>query len=271
MFSDMKVRHLMGVTALSLITTTVLVVISFLFFDTDEEFLIVALNLVFYVVIPVIFFRYHFNKQGVSLQQVVYKKGIKRWIPSIFGIVIISMAFSLGSFWLFLYSLNPFFPSMVNFLLEGVLMSENTFYLAFEIIAITILAPIAEEFVFRGVILHRLIGKTSIWGGVLLSSLLFGILHADMIGAFLFGVIASLLFIRTGNLLIPIIMHALNNSIAVVLMFISPTWPDWFSILERSDVTAKAFPNAFLLIISSILTGYIVYRLGKGLRVIKLK
>ena len=66
------------------------------------------------------------------------------------------------------------------------------FYLLIEIVMITILAPIVEEFFFRGVILQRLIKKTSIWGGILISSLLFGILHADIIGAFVFGVIAAL-------------------------------------------------------------------------------
>lgn len=264
----MKIRHLIGITALSLIAMLILLFFIFLFSDADEQFLMVALNLVFYGFIPVIFFRYHFRKQGISVHQVVYTRGIKRWMPSILGIVIISMAFSLSTFWLFLYSLNPIFPSAVNFLLEGVLMPENGFYLAFEIIAITILAPIVEEFVFRGVILHRLIGKTSVWGGILISSLLFGILHVDIIGAFLFGIITSLLFIKTGNLLIPIIMHMLNNTIAVVLMFVAPTWPDWLSILEQSDVTTKAFPNAILLVVSSILTGYIVYRLAKKNRII---
>ena len=194
MFGEMKIRHLIGVNILSSILMFILLFIVLTFSNLHEEFLMLALNLVFYVVTPLVFFKYHFKKQGTSVRQVIYTKGTKRWIPLIFGIVIVSMAFSLGTFWLFLYTLNPFFPSIVNLFLDKGLMPENGFYLAFEIIAITILAPIVEEFIFRGVVLHRLIGKTSIWGGILLSSLLFGILHADIIGAFLFGVIASLLF-----------------------------------------------------------------------------
>lgn len=266
MFAEMKIRHLIGVTALSLLAMSILLLFIFTFTDMHEEFLMVALNFVLYVVTPVIFFKYHFKKQGVSVRQVVYTKGVKRWTSSIFGIVVVSIAFSLATFWLYLYALNPFFPSIVNLFLEDVPLPDNAFYFAFDIITITILAPIVEEFVFRGVILHRLIRKTSVWGGILLSSLLFGILHADIIGAFLFGVIASLLFIKTGNLLIPILMHALNNTIAVVFMFVAPTWPDSIAILERSDIVEKAFPNATLLVISSILTGYIVYRLGKGMQ-----
>ena len=262
----MKIRHLLGLTAIISFIFIILCFFLFLFSAADEELLMVAGNLVFYLIVPIFFFRYHFRKQGISVRQVVHTKGIQRWIPSILGIVIVSIAFSLGTFWLLLYSLNSFFPPVVDFLLEGTLMPENLWFLALEIISITILAPIVEEFIFRGVILHRLIRKTSVWGGILISSLVFGFLHADFMGAFLFGIIASLLFLRTGNLLIPILMHMINNTIAVVLMFVAPTWPDWISILEKSDITVKAFPNTIVLIISSIFTGYIVYRLGKGLR-----
>ena len=74
-------------------------------------------------------------------------------------------------------------------------MPESGVFLVIEIVMITILAPIVEEFFFRGVILQRLIKKSSVWGGILISSLIFGILHADIIGAFLFGVITALIVI----------------------------------------------------------------------------
>jgi uncharacterized protein len=194
-------------------------------------------------------------------------KGVPRWIPSIFVIVIISIAFSLSAFWLYLYLLSPILPFVVDFLLEETPMPESGLYLVIEIFMITILAPIVEEFFFRGVILQRLIKKSSVWGGILISSLLFGILHADIIGAFIFGVITALLFIRTGNLLIPILLHMLNNTLAVLLMYVPPTWIEWLDVIaitSRSDVAATAGPHLILLIISSILTTIIVYRLGKG-------
>lgn len=267
MFEEMKIRHLLSLTAIISVIFIILCFFLLLFSGVNQEFFMAAGNLVLYVIIPIIFFRYHFRKHNVSVRQVVYTKGVRRWIPSISGIVIVSIAFSLSAFWFFLYTLNSFFPPLVDFLLEATLMPENKGFLAIEIITIVILAPIVEEFIFRGVILHRLIRKTSVWGGILISSLVFGFLHADFIGAFLFGIITSLLFLRTGNLMIPILMHMINNTIAVVLMYVAPTWPDWLSILEKSDITAKAFPNIIVLIISSIFTGYIVYRLGKGLQI----
>lgn len=265
MFEEMKIRHLLGITALFSILLVIVLVFLLTFSIVDENFASFSSYLVYYVLIPLIFFGYHIRKQGFSVRQVVFIKDIKRWIPSLFGIVFVSIAFSLSAFWLLLYSLNPILPLLVDFLMEGYQMPESGLYLGIEIIGITVLAPIVEEFVFRGVILQRLIGKSSVWGGVLISSLLFGILHADVIGAFLFGIIASLLFIRTGNLLIPILMHAINNTIAVIFMFVAPAWPKSVAIIEKSDIVAKAFPNLVMLIISTILTGYIVFRLGKGI------
>ena len=65
----------------------------------------------------------------------------------------------------------------------------------------------------------------------------------------------------------------LNNTIAVALMYVPPTWIEWldvFALTNRSDVAATAIPHLILLLISSILTGIIVYRLGKGLHVKKI-
>jgi len=143
-------------------------------------------------------------------------------------------------------------------------MPENPVYLGIMLISIAIIGPIAEEFIFRGVLLHRMMKKTSMWGGIIISSILFGILHADVFGAFIFGVIASLLYIKTRNLLIPILLHIINNSIAVIWMYVAPTWPKW-GIMQSSELVEKALPNAIVLVISSVLIGWVIVRLMKGL------
>ena len=49
---------------------------------------------------------------------------------------------------------------------------------------------------------------------IIASSLLFGALHPDPLGAALFGVGMCLLYLRTHSLWVPIIAHALNNFLA---------------------------------------------------------
>lgn len=256
----MKTRHLFGLSILLMVVFG----IGAIFLPYNDNFVEAGITLILYIAAPILFFRYHFRKQGRSVREVVFKEGTIEWLPRLIGFVLISIAFSISVFWLQLFALYPIFPGFVDFLLEPIPMPENPIYLVISLVSIAIIGPIAEEFIFRGVLLHRMMKKTSMWGGILISSILFGLLHADVVGAFIFGVITSLLYLKTRNLLIPILMHIINNSIAVIWMYVAPTWPKW-GIMNSSELYDKALPNAIVLVISSILMGWIIVRLVKSL------
>ncbi|MEM8645757.1 MAG: CPBP family intramembrane glutamic endopeptidase [Pseudomonadota bacterium] len=102
--------------------------------------------------------------------------------------------------------------------LDGVLGSAGN------LVAACLLAPIAEEVLFRSLMLNRL---RRLWGttaAIVLSSLVFAALHVDHLGAFLFGVILSVYFLRSGSLVGPIVVHASNNVVASVLEAVSNWW-----------------------------------------------
>ena len=82
---------------------------------------------------------------------------------------------------------------------------------------VVVLAPAVEEFLFRGLLLHRLAERLGVPLAVGLSGLLFGLVHDEVLGHTLFGVAAALLYLRTGSLWAPIILHAANNTVAVGL------------------------------------------------------
>ncbi len=81
------------------------------------------------------------------------------------------------------------------------------------LIALALLAPVAEEILFRGFMLNRFRHKLGTVAAVILSSLIFAVLHADLFGAFLFGVIVSAIYLQTGSLVGPILVHISNNTI----------------------------------------------------------
>ncbi|MEM7427738.1 MAG: CPBP family intramembrane glutamic endopeptidase [Pseudomonadota bacterium] len=87
------------------------------------------------------------------------------------------------------------------------------------VIAAVILAPVVEEFFFRGLLFSRFLKRFGLIAAMIVPSLLFGVLHADVLGAFFFGVILSFLFLRTGSLVGPIIIHMSNNALAVLTEF----------------------------------------------------
>ncbi|KOF10650.1 hypothetical protein AC739_08290 [Planococcus glaciei] len=225
----------------------------------------VGIQLTFYVIVPVLYFGRQFQKQQVPLSRVVFLKGASRWLLPLTGLVTLSTFFSMAMLWLQLRVLMPVAPWMVDSLLERAPFPDNIAYLITVSLIVAVIGPIAEEFMFRGLLLKRLISKTSMWEGIGTSSLLFGMLHMDFFGAFLFGVTASILYLLTDNLLIPILLHIFHNSLVVGLMFISPGWPEWLTVMESADIYTKAVPNAIVLFVTSILIFAVILRLAQSL------
>jgi membrane protease YdiL (CAAX protease family) len=79
-----------------------------------------------------------------------------------------------------------------------------------------VVASVVEELLFRGVVLHRWAHRWSTRTAVLASALVFGLGHADILGATAFGIVMALLYVRTGALWVPIACHMLNNGLAVL-------------------------------------------------------
>jgi len=113
-------------------------------------------------------------------------------------------------------------------LLKNHLRLWQTFSLGF---AAVVLAPTAEEMLFRGILYPfvKQLGhpRAALWG----TSILFGIIHFNL-GALAplvcLALVWTWLYERTGNLLAPIIAHAMFNGVNFFLL--TADLPDW---LER--------------------------------------
>lgn len=91
------------------------------------------------------------------------------------------------------------------------------------ILMATLVAPIAEEFIFRGYlygVMRRFLGRVP---GIALSSILFAAMHLhlpSMPGLTVLAVMLCLLYERTGSLWSNIIVHATFNTISIVMLLI---------------------------------------------------
>ena len=92
------------------------------------------------------------------------------------------------------------------------------------------IAPIAEEFFFRGVLFRSLADRRGFWTGAIVSGLLFGLVHlpvgepfADALVLPLVmtctGVALAWIYERRGSLLAPIAAHMVFNAIGLALIF----------------------------------------------------
>ena len=75
-------------------------------------------------------------------------------------------------------------------------------------------APLAEEFIFRGLVFGGLRRSMGLAASMVMSSALFAIVHppASMLPVFVLGLGAACLYERTRSLLAPVLMHAVYNA-----------------------------------------------------------
>lgn len=101
--------------------------------------------------------------------------------------------------------------------------------LIYLIFSLGILAPITEEFVFRGIIFNGLKEK-GLKSAVLISSLLFMLMHLSLhqtIYQFLLGIVLALVYYYTQNIFASILVHFINNTFVLLINYFSPSFFDY--------------------------------------------
>ena len=100
-------------------------------------------------------------------------------------------------------------------------VKDSTFALLAVAFLVSVVAPIAEEFFFRGFFFTALRSWKGLWPAAILTGLVFGGIHIGSAeAAFLlplgfFGFCLCLLYYRTGSLYPCIALHCVNNSLAL--------------------------------------------------------
>ena len=164
---------------------------------------------------------------GEKITEVVPFKKIK--ISTIFMIVIYVIT---------LFPLVSFVNAVSMLFVENMVSSISDEVLAMPmwtmLISIGIVGPFVEEFVFRGYILQSYQRTGRIIGSIVLSSILFGMMHLNF-NQFAYGTVMGVMFCllveATGSIWSSFFAHALFNSIEVVYMY---SMPDLIS--EADDV-----------------------------------
>jgi len=91
----------------------------------------------------------------------------------------------------------------------------------FQVLLIVVAAPISEEFCFRGMLFGGLRSRLPRLAAALISAVVFGGLHATTgVSAvpplIVFGFVLALLYEKTGSIVPGILLHMLNNSVALL-------------------------------------------------------
>lgn len=103
------------------------------------------------------------------------------------------------------------------------------------ILAVAVTAPIVEEIIFRGMILKGFLKHYSVRRSIILSALLFGLIHMNpwqFVTAFAAGIILGWWYVKTDSIITTIFGHALNNSMVYIISYISISIPGFNTALN---------------------------------------
>lgn len=135
------------------------------------------------------------------------------WSPPViwFSVIILAIAGSqMLNDLILVFRMNEIFPYYSQ--MTDDTMTGQPVWLLF--LTVGLLAPAAEELIFRGLVFRRMKDFMSPWTAIILSALLFGIYHGNMIQflyASLMGILLAVIYHRTGTLWTSILAHVVAN------------------------------------------------------------
>jgi len=143
-------------------------------------------------------------------------EGIKGWLTIVPFVLLISLI------------MNSLIENQngSNPLLEIVLNNNNHFSFIILFITTTILAPLFEEIIFRGILLPTLSRDFGIILGIIVSAFIFALAHlslGEMPPLFVLGIGLGITRIASGSLLSSVIMHSLWNGLTFLNLFLLRT------------------------------------------------
>ena len=147
---------------------------------------------------------------------------IRLTLLSIIPICLIALGLNWASGELFsrLTNIDLADQDLVKFITSNALSLRSK---AILFVFILIEAPVVEELLFRGVLFGGLTKIMPIWPAILLSGLVFAVIHvnaATLIPLWFLGVAFAWLYTRTGTLLAPMAVHFAFNAANLVLCLI---------------------------------------------------
>lgn len=144
--------------------------------------------------------------------------------------------------------------------------TDDPLYLS--LLAVAVAPGICEELAFRGWIFSSLRTSNRPWSTILVSSVLFGVMHV-MLSAFqqffhstVLGVVLGILALRSGSLWPCVIMHVTNNGMAVLFGWLSRNHPGTARLLF-SDLQTNRYhwPIVLLAVVATFVLLRYCFRL----------
>ena len=265
-FSRIRIKKAVIVTLLFLFLSSIFIVVGFNKLSGPN-----AEILTFYILYAVPFLIYLYTIKKYDLSSIaIFEEALTELRQVWFFVPLIIM--TVGVVWVSIILLDLVSPDLAEWYfdwLNSVGLFEigpDTTLIQYGLIffVVAVFAPVVEEIIFRGIMVERFGAKYGYKSAVIFSSLIFGVLHMDIIGAFVFGVVLSVLYLQTRSLLLPFLIHAANNGAVALLIFF-----DESINLEAMDTLETYLENiwiGFFLFVGSF--GWLIWFLKDNWKIV---
>ncbi|MBX9599857.1 MAG: CPBP family intramembrane metalloprotease [Bryobacteraceae bacterium] len=162
----------------------------------------------------------------------------------IFGVLIASFGLAVAGSQL-VALIDRYLPSG-DFLSELQKITDPRVSLSGTIFTIVLVAPLTEELFFRGLVLGGLLRRYSATVGILVSAVMFAVLHLNpwqAVPAIAAGVFLGWVFHKTGSLVPCLVGHLANNALAVAAVAAMPKLQD----LPKAEFSPPGFATGVVL------------------------
>lgn len=168
------------------------------------------------------------------------------WSPLSFSSMGLSVIFFFSGVWLvsMLMSHMEWVPNMMEQSFDFLVSSWSG------ILIVAVAGPVLEELLFRGAVEKLLLQQYTPTKAILFSALIFGVFHinpAQIVPAFLLGLMLGWMYYKTASLIPCIVVHILNNSLSVYLMINHPGVQDVDRLVTGSSYWVIGLVAAVLL------------------------
>ncbi len=221
---------------------------------------------IFLFLVPAILCAFLFNENAKEYLKINKIINLKVLIYSVLLIITIQPLISFTGYYNRMITLPESFTALEQAmqamedtaaaLLENLLADRSVHIIIFNVFIIAVVAGITEEFFFRGS-LQQLVKKVchnrhlAVW----ITAFIFSFIHFQFYGfipRMLLGALLGYIFLWSGNLWIPVIVHILNNAMSVTIYYKFHGTPA-YDQLESFGTGSTVWATIASVIVSGIL------------------
>lgn len=176
----------------------------------------ICMNIAF-VLLFMYYYKHRNRKQVLQLKKPTSSTKHYVGICICIGIATMFLLSGVLNYWQLLIDKIGFESTSLSYELN----SPGTYLIS--LISLAVIPAICEELIFRGIITSALKEKGQ-WFAVILSSVMFAIFHfspSQLIYPICFGVILAIVYLKTNNIIFPILLHFINNALTLSIQYFS--------------------------------------------------